>query len=35
MGGPNFNVFGVGPDAAAHVAQVFPQDVNVQAANGK
>jgi hypothetical protein len=23
MGGPNFNVFEVGPDAAAHVAQVF------------
>jgi len=34
MGGPNFNVFGVGPDAAAHVAQVFPQDVNYRAANG-
>ncbi len=34
MGGPNFNVFGVGPDAAAHVAQVFPQDVNYRAASG-
>jgi RHS repeat-associated protein len=35
MGGPNFNVFGVGPDASAHVAQVFTQDVNYQAANGE
>jgi RHS repeat-associated protein len=35
MGGPNFNVFGVGPDAAAHIAQVFTQDVNFQTADGK
>jgi RHS repeat-associated protein len=35
MGGPNFNVFGVGPDDSAHVAQVFTQDVNFQAAEGK
>ena len=34
MGGPNFNVFGVGPDHSAHVAQVFTQDVNYRAANG-
>src|SRR6266508_2144666 len=34
MGGSNFNVFGVGPDHSAHVAQVFPQDVNYRAANG-
>ena len=35
IGGPNFNVFGVGPDASAHVAQVFTQDVNFKAANGE
>ena len=35
IGGPNFNVFGVGPDDSAHVAQVFTQDVNFQAEDGK
>ena len=34
-GGPTFDVFGVGPEAASHVAEVFPQDVNQQDANGE
>ena len=34
-GGPNFDVFGVGPKALPHVATVFPSVVNFQAGNGR
>ena len=34
-GGPNFDVFGVGPKARPHVANVFPSVVNFKASNGR
>ncbi len=34
-GGPNFDVFGVGPKARPHVATVFPSVVNFRASNGR
>jgi RHS repeat-associated protein len=34
QGGPSFNVFGVGPDRAAHLAQVFTQQVNEREPDG-
>lgn len=34
-GGPNFDVFGVGPGARPHVATVFPNVVNFRADNGR
>ena len=34
-GGPNFDVFGVGPKARPHVATVFPSVVNFKASNGR
>jgi RHS repeat-associated protein len=34
-GGPNFDVFGVGPNARPHVATVFPSVVNFRASDGR
>jgi RHS repeat-associated protein len=34
QGGSDFNVYGVGPDHTAHVAQLFPGQVNERQSNG-